>query len=103
MSIGSFGGVLGSAAGVPQSQKGAESERAQAESASQQRGVEQQQKAENAAGIGQTEEDQEASDRDANGRRLWEKAAPLTPEDEQTNTQSKDVTGESGNSLDLTG
>ena len=62
---------LSSAAGAPLSQTaGSETERAQKESLAQQRQVGRDQKAEQAAGIGQTEQDQESSERDADGRRL---------------------------------
>jgi hypothetical protein len=69
-------------------------------------------KAENAAGIGQTDGEEHATaERDADGRRLFEKplrkkkaaaavaeeAVPAPP------PSSKDVTGQSGNQLDLTG
>jgi len=109
MSMGPVGGVVGSAAGTSLSQAaGSETERAK-ESASQQRTVDANQKAELASGIGHTEQDQETSERDADGRRLWE--APTkrgdkkpTPEEEAAQSrQSKDPTGQSGTKLDLTG
>ena len=61
--------------------------------------------------IGQTEEDQQASDRDADGRRLWEEpagkqdaesASPDAAADSPPR-QSKDATGQSGNQLDISG
>ncbi|MEN1681184.1 MAG: hypothetical protein AAGJ46_16475 [Planctomycetota bacterium] len=116
MSVGPIGGVLSSAAGAPLSQTaGSETERAKTEGASQARERDATQKAEKSSGVGQTQEDQGASDRDADGRRMWE-----APEDtvdiestgeEQSDTdaaptlptkESKDATGEAGNSLDLT-
>ncbi len=105
MSIGSFGGVLGSASGVPLPQKGSDAQRAQADSTAQQRGVELNQHADNAAGVGQTEEDREAGDRDADGRRLWERFGrePEDANEESEKQQAKDTTGDAGNSLDLTG
>jgi hypothetical protein len=112
MSIGSLGGVIGSAAGAPLSQtSGSETERAK-ESASQSRQVDANEKAERAAGIGQTEQDQESSERDADGRRFWETPAkPGESQGEQNESskagaasrQSKDATGNSGTKLDLTG
>jgi hypothetical protein len=104
-----LGGLIGSAAGAPLSQTaGAETERAQKESLGQSRQLDANQKAENAAGIGQTEQDQESSERDADGRRLWE--APGKPNKESgpdaqeaVVRQSKDATGQSGTKLDLTG
>jgi hypothetical protein len=69
-------------------------------------------KAEFAAGLGEMDADQEAGDRDADGRRPWE-IAQRSPEqetqEENANSsevapvQSKDATGKRGNSLDLLG
>jgi hypothetical protein len=58
-----------------------------------------------AAGIGTTDEDQETSERDADGRMFWEQAnhTKQVEEVEVPSKQSKDPTGASGNSLDLTG
>ena len=115
MSIGPMGGIGASAAGAPLSQtKGSEAERAAQESTGQQRSVESEKNAESAAGIGETSEDQESSDRDADGRRLWELKEQdgeaeqdddvmETEEHAPTPRQVKDVHGESGNELDLTG
>jgi hypothetical protein len=109
MSMGPLGGVIGSAAGAPLSQTtGSEPERAQKDSMAQQRQIETLQHAAEAAGIGHTEEDQHASDRDADGRRLWE-LPPEPPKDEDesgpgtTPRQAKDATGQRGSQLDLTG
>lgn len=110
MSIGPMSGVVGSAAGAPLSQTaGSETERAAKESSATQRQVTNDTKAEQAAGIGQTESDEGPTDRDADGRRLWEgdpeaKQEPQakTPERESP-PQVKDPTGQSGSSLDLTG
>lgn len=70
-------------------------------------------KAEQAAGLGATDADQEASDRDADGRRPWEIGADdenqnADEDDEREHKQrdgvkSKDPTGNSGGMLDLTG
>ena len=111
MSVGPLGGIVGSAAGAPLSQtKGSEVDRAGQESTAQERKVEGDKSAEKASGIGQTEEDQESSDRDADGRRLWEIDAEEEAEedaegkDEQAGERkAKDPTGQSGNTLDLTG
>ena len=111
MSIGPMG-IIGSAAGSPIAQSsGSEVERAKQDASDQQRRVATDKKAESAAGIGQTEEDQQASERDADGRRLWEEPAgkqDATPEsqDESTDSgprQSKDTTGQSGTQLDISG
>jgi hypothetical protein len=110
MSMGPLGGVVGSAAGAPLSQSaGSETERAQKEAHVLGRQIDAEQLAERAAGIGQTEQDQESSERDADGRRPWEAPAkrgkgekPPEPSDSLPR-QSKDATGQCGNQLDLTG
>ena len=109
MSVGSLGGIIGSAAGSPLSQTaGSETERAK-DALHQNRQVDAKQKAESAAGIGQTEQDQESSERDADGRRLWEAQEKTKKESADTHAaelavrQSKDATGQSGTQLDLTG
>ncbi len=112
MSVGPLGGIAASAAGSPRAQaKGSDVERAQQDAASQQRRIQTDQKAEDAAGIGEADgEDHEAADRDADGRRLWEDP----PQRNDTHAQegdphesapprSKDITGRTGNLLDLTG
>ncbi len=110
MSIGPSAGIVGSAAGAPLSQtRGSELERSQQESANQQRQVAGEKSAADSAGVGQASEDQEASERDADGRRLWEAtpesetSAAETEVDEQPQRQSKDATGDSGHQLDLSG
>lgn len=115
MSMGSLGGIIGSAAGAPLSQTaGSETERAQKDTLAQSRQVDAKQKAELAAGIGQTQQDQESSERDADGRRLWESQEKSKKEGgnqgghdeeaaEASVRQSKDATGQSGTKLDLTG
>lgn len=111
MSVGPMSGVVGSAAGAPLSQTaGSESERARKDSSASQRQVENDAKAENSAGIGQTEADEGTSDRDADGRKLWEGDAPQgnqqqPPPDSEPEPprQAKDPTGDSGSELDLTG
>jgi hypothetical protein len=104
-----IGGLVSSAAGVPLSQSAGETERTQKESQSQSRQIDVSQRAERAAGIGQTEEDQESSERDADGRRLWEAPAQQGSETQPENAteaahrQSKDASGQSGTRLDLMG
>lgn len=105
MSVGALGGLVGSAAGAPLSQTaGSETERTQRESTTHERTINAADKAEMAAGIGTTEQDQGTDERDADGRRLWE----LPPDkkkdgDAHAQRQSKDATGQSGTKLDLTG
>lgn len=105
MSIGSTSGIVGSAAGSPLAQtRGSETERAGHETSGQQRQVDNDQNAEKAAGIGQTEQDQQTSDRDADGRRIWEVDAT----DEQTEPEATEASVAprpsegTGTTLDLT-
>jgi len=73
-------------------------------------------KAEQAAGVGATDgEEHQTADRDADGRRLWERPlggrphdAPPTPADEaaaqpETSSAANDPTGDLGHGLDLVG
>jgi hypothetical protein len=88
-------------------------ERGEQQSAAQARRVEADQQAESAAGIGEADgEDHETAERDADGRRLWEKPPqgqapqpedprPDRPPDEQP--KSRDSSGQTGGLLDLTG
>jgi hypothetical protein len=107
MNVGVTSGALGSAAGAPLSQTaGAETERTQKESAVRERVADSQNKSERAGGIGEMQEDQQSSDRDADGRRLWEappKKKPGAAEEPAPDRRAKDPTGVSGNELDLTG
>ena len=100
-------GIVSSAAGVPLSQtKGSETEKSQKDASASERRVESEKKATDSAGIGQTEEDQGTSERDADGRRFWEQVDRQKKEAEQESQaarQAKDPKGQSGNSLDLTG
>ncbi len=109
MSIGPLG-HLGIAAGTPLAQsKGSELQRAAHDSEHHARQVEAGRRAQDAAGIGATEGDENAtSDRDADGRRLWE-----IPPDKEPRTSDiangpdepgvKDPTGKNGTQLDLAG
>jgi hypothetical protein len=109
MNVGMTTSVLGSAAGTAASQTaGAETERAQKDTAARERLVDGQNKSERAAGIGTTDEDQQASERDADGRRLWEAPGKKKSDSEEADAgepqrRAKDPTGMSGNVLDLTG
>ena len=106
MSIGSFGGVLGSAAGAPLPQAQGSQERAAADAATVERQATQDRKADAAAGVGEAAEDQQSGDRDADGRRLWEpppEKSTAAREQEAPPSPSKDATGTAGNTLDMTG
>jgi hypothetical protein len=111
MSVGPLG-IAGSAAGSPLSQtRGADVEKAAQDTADQSRETQTSQRAEKASGIGETHEDEQASDRDADGRRPWEAGGQAkeperdvpTDDDPQAPPQSKDPTGQKGNQLDLSG
>jgi len=109
MSIGPFGGIVGSAAGAPLSQtKGSETDSSTQASAAK-RQVDAAEKAEAASGIGTTEEDQQAGDRDANGQRMYEDTVEIEsadsaePEEENPSPSSKPNLDDTGNKLDITG
>jgi len=112
MSIGPLSSIAGSVAGSQLAQQGAEADRARAATSSQQRQTQSAQLADAAAGIGKTDGEQhETSERDADGRRAWEieaeqrKAAAAAGETPSPDSprQSRDLTGECGSTLDLTG
>jgi hypothetical protein len=107
-------GAAGGVAGSPLAQtQGSDVDRTSQESDAQVRRAQANQKAERAEGIGQTEEDHEAADRDADGRRPWELGGQ--PDEETAGDQrnqppseadpavSRDATGQRGKQLDLSG
>ncbi|MFP6676727.1 MAG: hypothetical protein VB878_16710 [Pirellulaceae bacterium] len=105
-------GPLGSIAGSPLAQtKGGEADRARQESARQTNAERAQEKSENAAGLGAAEEEHEAADRDADGRRLWETNEQPTDGENagsgggasDDGPKRKDASGQRGNRLDLSG
>jgi hypothetical protein len=115
MSVGSLG-IAGGLAGTPVAQKtGVAVDRAKQDTAHAQRQAEATQRTADAAGIGQTHEEQEASERDADGRMPWERqerAAEASPADvdqsiagdpSQNPPGVRDPKGESGGQLDLVG
>lgn len=110
MSMLPLGGLVGSLAGSPLAQtRGGAVEQQQAADVAQQRLQEAAQKADAAAGIGTTQEDAQTSERDADGRRLWEaetKKRTAASDDTarpQSPPRAKDPTGQSGGKLDLSG
>ncbi len=110
MSIGAFGGLQGAAAGAPLSQtKGSEIEKNSQQASAAKRGADAGAKAEEAAGVGTTEEDQGASDRDADGRRMYEDTVEIEsteetePEAITEAPKGNNTTAKSGNQLDLMG
>jgi len=108
MSIGSLG-IVGGLAGTGLPQRAVEAEKAQRETIEQSRTTQATEQAENAAGIGQTEEDSQTSERDADGRRLWEqqqrgkRKAAEPPTDESIPALAKDPSGDCGGLVDLVG
>jgi hypothetical protein len=109
MSIASLG-ILGGLATTAGAQRAADTPRVDSETTDQSRAVTADEHAENAAGIGQTEQDSGPTDRDADGRRLWENtrrkkaaSASATPESPAPPPISKDPTGSCGGELDLVG
>lgn len=107
MSIGPTNPVIAGLAGTPLAQaKGSDVDRSQQATGSQQTRAFSAQKAESAAGIGETDgQDHEAAERDADGRLPWrapKQPAPETPASSQS-LPSKDASGESGALLDLSG
>lgn len=111
MNVGAATGLPASFAGIPVAQtSGSEVDRARTDSEAMRRANAADAEAEKAAGIGETDgENHQADERDADGRRPWEFGAARQhekpgAEDEPTEQrQSRDVTGESGGELDLTG
>jgi hypothetical protein len=107
MSIASLG-LVGSLAGTALPQRAADAEKIERETVEQDRAAQATEQAEQAAGIGQTEEDSETAERDADGRRLWERApaakqAPEAMSEESRIAVSKDPSGTCGGLVDLVG
>lgn len=102
MSMGPLGGILGSAAGSPLSQtKGATTERAARDSAVKETADQLDLQAEKSAGIGQTEQEHESSDRDADGRRAWEWCEHERAEEEEAPPNEAPAGLDSEGHLDL--
>jgi hypothetical protein len=86
----------------------ADAEKAQQQATDQARQANSDEKAERAAGVGETEQDEQASDRDADGRKLWEgdsgaeQSDSESPDAHQT-PPSRDPSGDRGGNLDLSG
>ena len=107
MSIASLG-IIGGLASSATAQRAAETERIDRDATNHARQSESVEKAEDSAGIGRTEEDSQTSERDADGRRLWERpgSSKKSSESDAVATVpviSKDPTGLCGGQLDLVG
>ena len=88
------------------SQARGDAERVGQDTVAKERQIEGDRQAEDAAGIGTTDGDEAAGDRDADGRRLWEKPPArkeTSDSDDKTPPPVKDLSGQSGSLLDLTG
>ncbi len=98
MSIGPLASLPASVAGQPLAQAhGSESERAALETVAQQHRTAGEKKAEAAAGVGATDADgEEAHERDADGRRLWEDQLDLSEQGKDEEAQAEDSTPEQG-------
>jgi hypothetical protein len=103
-------GLASSVAGGTLAQPAAAADRVAQEVADRERAIDSAQRAERSAGIGQTEEDTETSERDADGRLPWEQApqagGDAQPPDGTTSaskSRPKDPTGVRGGQLDLLG
>jgi hypothetical protein len=109
MSVGPMSGITAALAGTPLAQtRGSDVERASQQSVQAERRAASELKAENAAGVGVTDREHEASERDADGRRLWEetskkKAAESADAPGSAERKSLDATHQAGNQLDLSG
>lgn len=97
--------IVGSLAGLPLAQtKGTESDRAIRESADKARETSAVERAESAAGIGATEEESAAGDRDADGRQVLVRQQferEQSDDDADSPHRPKDPAGHSGTQLDL--
>ena len=119
MSLGSLG-IVGGFAASQAAQRTADTDKAARETSDQSRTTESVQRAEQAAGVGQTDEFSESTDRDADGRQLWQRRQPKEGEAvaEEAALEatmggipiavpdphlSKDPHGEAGSLLDLQG
>ncbi|HEX3658383.1 MAG TPA: hypothetical protein VHV55_21515 [Pirellulales bacterium] len=109
MSVGPMG-AAGSFAGIPLAQThGSEADRVAQESVAFERQVRSQALAADAAGIAASDsEENQTHDRDADGRRLWERSTPPSEteaeaEDAPPPEPRHDPDNESGTQLDLSG
>jgi hypothetical protein len=107
MSIGGLGGIS-SLAAASTAQRTSDVDKTQTAAGEKSRVEAAAEYAEQASGIGETKEESESSDRDADGRRLWE-FGERQPTEEETAAEAlkssleKDPTGDRGGQLDLSG
>lgn len=105
--LGTIGSIV---TGQLQQARGADVDRTSQDVGTQSRAVEASRSAENAAGVGEMDQEGETSGRDADGRRLWERPPSKkqtpdtdTPEEETGTPLSRDPSGDAGNQIDLSG
>jgi hypothetical protein len=109
MNIGQLSIVATAAATQSAQARGSEVERVQQEVAVFEREIDSTAEAEAAEGIGVTNEEQAAGDRDADGRRPWEIGVAEAHDKEQDSAnpnsshRAKDPTGQAGSQLDISG
>ncbi|HHK41575.1 MAG TPA: hypothetical protein ENJ50_04070 [Planctomycetaceae bacterium] len=98
----------GNIAGSPLSQRRASETDQSKEASDQQRTVRNDQRSAQADGIGETEGDAEAEDRDADGRMPWKRSGQVDAAEESNETpddrpRARDPDGQRGSQLDLSG
>ena len=106
MSIVNFGSAVAAGiAGSAQAQRQtAATDQASQDAAVHQRKTDSTERAVKTAGVGTTEEDSQSSgDRDADGRRAWEWNLKTKSQEHSVRDKSIDLSGQAGNSLDLSG
>lgn len=105
MSVGSLAGmVAASFAGSQSAEKNSGNSERAGEARNTERQVESREKADKAAGVGSADEQSDAAgDRDADGRRPWERIRRPGGRSEDEPTRSIDASGQLGKSLDLSG
>ena len=111
MSIGPLGHIAAAAGSPLAQQKGTDAQRVAQDQAAQSRETASSRQAAKAEGIGETEQDHQATDRDADGRRAWERTDESPPSAEQPVDESpppadglsRDATGDRGTQLDISG
>lgn len=104
MSVGQTG-LPSQIAGAPLAQGQGDIARNQTETANAARQTSLAERAEKAAGIGEAEQDEQASDRDADGRRIWEQPPNGKSESAENVDEHRtpDPSGDRGTQLDLSG
>lgn len=97
-------GPLGSLPGLQSAQSRGETDRVRHDTATAERTQQADEYAEQAAGIGRTAEDEQTTERDADGRRLWEFSRRRRSESDESEGQptTRDAT-DAGGHLDLEG